>query len=632
MIEKAPDLRRFDMMRVLPFARHLYAKGGRRGVVALWLQMLGTLTEGVSILILIPVLSAVSRLEDGLIITMPTSDLISWIGLSGAQFSLATVLIAFVALISLAAAFNRYQLVLMADMLIGVMNETRLDLMRAVADARWEYIADRRQADLTHMLVGDVDRVHIAATSLLNIVRSLIALAIYTVASFLISVPMSLCAAALGLLVTILLRPVRRGADRLGRKITGHRQEQYRTLADFLGGLAVARSLNVEQQSVDRLSTAMGQLRSDSYAFLRLSTLGTAAFQILSAGALALFVYVALVYLATPLPELVVLMFIFMRIAPRVMAVERLTQQLLQNLSAFDVFQENLHDLRQHAEPHPVEGSAADLPELTRDLQCEDISYRYSKEDERAALDAVTLCLPAGTATAVIGPSGSGKSTLSAILIGLVAPDKGRLVVDGYQIGSGDLRAWRGQVGFVPQETFLIHDTIAANLRLALPDADDDALWRALELAQAHTFVKALPQQLDTVVGDRGTRLSGGERQRIALARALLRQPRLLVLDEATSALDPDNQALIAKAILNLKQRMTIVTIAHRPSMISFADNVVALEAGRLVESGSYAELAGRPDSRLAAMLRSEGIESQQSRLEPIVTPSAPKISDLWPE
>ena len=146
----------------------------------------------------------------------------------------------------------------------------------------------------------------------------------------------------------------------------------------------------------------------------------------------------------------------------------------------------------------------------------------------------------------------------------MVEPEYGHLIVDGEVLRSDQLRAWRDQVAFVPQDTFLMHDTVAENLRLAVPDASDTALWTALELAQAKSFVEALPAGLDTVVGDRGAALSGGEGQRIALAFALLRQPRLLVLDEATSALDAENQALIARAISRLKQSITIVTIAHR--------------------------------------------------------------------
>ncbi|TIP41388.1 MAG: ABC transporter ATP-binding protein, partial [Mesorhizobium sp.] len=148
-----------------------------------------------------------------------------------------------------------------------------------------------------------------------------------------------------------------------------------------------------------------------------------------------------------------------------------------------------------------------------------------------------------------------------------------------------------------------------ANLRLAAPEASDEELWAALRSAHAADFVERLVSRLETVVGDRGVRLSGGERQRIALARALLRKPSLLILDEATSALDWQNQSLIAQSIESLRGRMTILTIAHRPSMIAFADWVVAIENGRIVEVGRYRRLKAKTGSRLAKMLSGEQAE-----------------------
>jgi ATP-binding cassette subfamily C protein len=151
-----------------------------------------------------------------------------------------------------------------------------------------------------------------------------------------------------------------------------------------------------------------------------------------------------------------------------------------------------------------------------------------------------------------------------------------------------------------------LHDTIAANLRLASPAASDKQIWEALRLANADGFVERLPEALGTVVGDRGLRLSGGERQRLSLARALMRRPQLLILDEATSALDWEHQSMIARSIEGLRGSMTIITIAHRLSMIAFADRVVALEGGAVVEAGDYATLIGATGSRLSQMAAGE--------------------------
>uniref|UniRef100_UPI00359394E3 ATP-binding cassette domain-containing protein n=1 Tax=Blastomonas sp. TaxID=1909299 RepID=UPI00359394E3 len=183
----------------------------------------------------------------------------------------------------------------------------------------------------------------------------------------------------------------------------------------------------------------------------------------------------------------------------------------------------------------------------------------------------------------------------------------GTILLDGIELTAENRRLWRDSISYVSQDSFLIHDTLAANLAFGRSDINEEDMWAALRTASADGFVSALERGLQTVVGDRGLRLSGGERQRITLARALLRKPQLLILDEATSALDWENQAIIAKAINDLRGEVTVVTIAHRPSLISFADWVVALRDGKVVETGSYAQIAGSPESYLANVISSEG-------------------------
>jgi ATP-binding cassette subfamily C protein len=210
----------------------------------------------------------------------------------------------------------------------------------------------------------------------------------------------------------------------------------------------------------------------------------------------------------------------------------------------------------------------------------------------------------------LIGNSGSGKTTTVDLLIGFYQPQVGRILIDGKDLRELDLRAWRRFVGYVPQETFLFHDTVRANMLWACPDASDADILDAFRQAAADQFVAALPLGLETVLGDRGMRLSGGERQRLALARALLRRPALLVLDEATSALDSDNERLVLQSIQALRGRVAIVIITHRLSTIRGADRVHVLDEGRLVESGGWESLMADPGSRLAALCQAQEIES----------------------
>jgi ATP-binding cassette subfamily C protein len=197
-------------------------------------------------------------------------------------------------------------------------------------------------------------------------------------------------------------------------------------------------------------------------------------------------------------------------------------------------------------------------------------------------------------------------------VMGLIGPKAGRIVVDGRVLDESWMRGWREGIGYVAQETVLFHDTVLANLRWAHPEATEAEVWEALRAAAAEEFVRALPEGLETVLGDRGVRLSGGERQRLALARALLRRPALLILDEATSALDPENERRIRAAIAALHGRVTILLITHRLSSVRDADAIHVMEAGRLVESGDWASLLARPAGRFRELWRVQEAEGPE--------------------
>ena len=207
------------------------------------------------------------------------------------------------------------------------------------------------------------------------------------------------------------------------------------------------------------------------------------------------------------------------------------------------------------------------------------------------AVDGLSLDLKRGETLGLVGESGAGKSTLADVLMGLIAPDSGTLCVDGSEITGPARMRWRASVAYVPQDAFLFHDSIRRNLLWAKPDASDDELHQALTRAAAD-FVLQLPKGLDTMVGDGGVLLSGGERQRIALARALLKRPALLILDEATSALDRGNETRIRQAIENLHGDLTVVIIGHRLATLEHADQVVVLAQGRVKAQGQWQDVA----------------------------------------
>jgi ATP-binding cassette subfamily B protein len=247
---------------------------------------------------------------------------------------------------------------------------------------------------------------------------------------------------------------------------------------------------------------------------------------------------------------------------------------------------------------HPV---PLDPARVRGDVALEGVSFTYP-DGHRPALSDVDLTVPAGSTLALVGETGSGKSTLASLVARLADPTAGRVTVDGVDLRDLSLATLSRVVGVVAQETYLLHTTVRENLRHARPDATDTELEDAARRAQVHDVIAALPDGYDTVVGARGHRFSGGEKQRLAIARTLLRDPRVLVLDEATSALDTGTERAVQAALDEASRGRTTITIAHRLSTVRHADRIAVLDAGRVVESGTHDELVAR-GGRYAALV-----------------------------
>lgn len=300
-------------------------------------------------------------------------------------------------------------------------------------------------------------------------------------------------------------------------------------------------------------------------------------------------------------------------LATFVLALQRLNLRLMRIAQNANQLAENLHRIELLNDLLSPEGKTfrrrggQPFASLRHEIRFEGVTLRYPGRS-RASLIDISFQLPRNGTVALVGSSGAGKSTLVDLLVGLIDPSVGRILVDGQDLQGLDLDSWQRRLGVVSQEVLLVHDTIAANIVFGLGnDVSQAAIHRAAAAASADDFIEALPDGYNTVIGEQGHRLSGGQRQRLSLARAMLREPEILILDEATSALDSHTEAQVHQAIEAFRSGRTVLAVAHRLSSIRDADQILVIDAGQITERGSHGELLAQGGAYAALWRRQQG-------------------------
>jgi ATP-binding cassette subfamily C protein len=521
----------------------------------------------------------------------------------GVRPTVPVVLLLYVAVVGVQALLQRTTSVRSVLLYQGFVRSLRRRIYAAIVHARWTFFARQRSADATHALTQEVERVGGVASALVGFVSRVIQTTILLALAVFVSPWATVVAVASGLALSLLMARATAAGRAKGEEVSQAYQSLFATIGEHLAGMRVSKSHATEAAHLERFAERTERTAGSMAAVARHQATTSVYLQVGSAVILGAVFWFALEVLALPLAGILLLLYVFARLVPQVTGLQRQVVGIVQQLPAFERIEDLIARYEASAE---VAGGPAPLP-LRRALRVEGVSFRYDDAPATPPLAGVSLTLRAGTTTAIVGPSGAGKSTLADVLVGLVPPTEGRVVVDDVPLEGPNVASWRRSIGYVHQDTFLFHDTIRENLRLVRQDADDAAIRAALSAAAAD-FVHALPLGLDTVVGDRGVRLSGGERQRIALARALLRQPALLVLDEATSSLDAESEAAIQEALDRMSGQRTVVVIAHRLATVRHADAIYVLEAGRVVQSGTWDALIAQRGGRFRALCEAQGL------------------------
>jgi ATP-binding cassette subfamily C protein len=590
----------------LAYVRTLVRRLPGRTALALALMLATGLMEGIGLLVLVPMLQLIGLdVQQGSVGQVARLVARAFAAL-GVPQSLLAVLAAYFLIIATNAAVQRRHAMASAVLQQRFAAGLRQDLYRAITGASWLLLIRLRASELTHALTGQVDRVSVGTHALLRLLSDGLLATVYLSLTLYVSPAITGLVLGAGALLMLLLRPAARSASRLGRETGRLGGEVYGAILEHLGGLKTARSYGAEPRNVRLFDALCAEAAATHVRTIGSQALVRRRFDVGGVLILGVTLYVAIEVLAAPTASILFLLFAFARIMPRVSGFQQHYQQCLNMLPEFEAIETLQARLLAHAEP----GAAAARPLAFREtLRLEDVWFAYEGRLAQPALQGVDLVIPAGRTTAIVGPSGAGKTTLADVILALIRPDRGRLLVDGEPLVPETVAAWRAQIGYVAQETFLFHDSVRANLLWARPDATERDLRAALETAAAAGFVDRLPQGLDTVLGDRGVRLSGGERQRLALARALLRQPTLLILDEATSHLDSENERRVQDAIDRLQGHLTILVITHRLSTIRMADVIHVLEHGRIVEAGDWDALVNHDKGRFRALCQAQGLE-----------------------
>ena len=474
-------------------------------------------------------------------------------------------------------------LVLLAKRQVGytvarVATELRLEMLKALLVSRWEYFLKQPLGSLANSMATEAGRASKAYMSGVIMVADFIQAIIFGIVAFLISWKVTLISLAAGLIVFYVLRRFIRKARRAGIRQTDVLKSLLALLTDTLQSIKPLKAMAREDVSdlllkkkTNRLNKAL-QKQVLNKEFLK------AYQEQLLMIILAVALYMMLEYLRMPVAEIIILIMLISRLLKQFNNVQTRYQEMVIFESAYWSMKDAIETMQREREV--PSGSAA--PELNHAIRIENVDFAY---DNQPVLQNLSLYFKAGEITSIVGPSGSGKTTIVDLVTGLLKPQKGEVWIDDQPLSRLDQKRWRRMIGYVPQETLLLHDTIMNNVTLGDTGLREEDVQSALHAAGILEFVESLPMGMHTIVGERGSKLSGGQRQRIAIARAIVHKPRLLILDEATSALDPQSEDAICETLRQLRGQLTILAISHQQAVNKIADRSYCVENGKIVSA-----------------------------------------------
>ncbi|MCU7959805.1 MAG: ABC transporter ATP-binding protein/permease [gamma proteobacterium symbiont of Bathyaustriella thionipta] len=457
-----------------------------------------------------------------------------------------------------------------------VATDLRLELLRSILRSRWEYFLHKPIGALSNALATEAKRSADAYVSGTTVVTFIIHTMIYAGLAFAISWKATLIGLLAGTVIAALLHFLVRMSRRAGKKQTRLSTSLMSRLTDTLQSVKPIKSMAREHLADSVLIIETSRLNKALKKGVFSEAVMNAAREAFFAIFLLSGIYVAWVQMDMPLATVTMLAVVLGKILSQMGKVQKQYQKMVVGESAFWSLKGAIEEAQQ-AEEKLDGGKEVVFKEA---IHLRDVRFSYGKEP---IFDGLDMEIPAGQVTTLIGPSGAGKTTIIDLVIRLLQADSGEILIDDVPLSEADIKSWRRMIGYVPQETLLLHDTILHNVTLGAPELSvAEAEW-ALKAAGAWGFVNSLEEGIYSGVGERGGKLSGGQRQRIIIARALIHHPKLLILDEATSALDAASRAQIRSTIEELRGEFTILAISHQDELMEVADRIYELRDGKAV-------------------------------------------------
>lgn len=573
----------------------LYRNFRRRMAFVVFLGFVSSFLEGFGVALLVPL---IAFLLNGHGVPMGTvGKFISSIPLGsmgGWSFKVMGAVVVVLFLAKGAVLF--WAGVFRANTLTNYSRTMRERLYRQMLRSSFSYLRSQKIGSFDHVLISDLKMSATLLQSSTEVVRSAANLCSYAAIAFILSPPIAGVTLLGGALFLAAWNPVFVRLRKYMRRLMRIRSEMAHAISETLIGIKTIKALGVEEPSLERVQmyfneTEDTERKKDLVRLAsKLSVEPVALFFIISVFAVSYF------YLSFDITTFIPIVYLIQQMFLRVGKIQTSLHVVDDSIAHAEKVAAMIVETDLNKEPR---GGTRPFS-LEKELSLSHIGFSYRGEP---IFSDLSFSVRRGEFVGIIGPTGSGKTTMVDLLLRLMEPSSGRVLLDGVDASQFRIADWRKKIMYVPQESFLLNATVADNVRFLEKHIADTAVTDALARAELGGLVARLPKGVDTPVGERGAELSGGERQRIAIARALARNPAVLIFDEATSALDFETEASVKSVIDGLKGKVTIIVIAHRISTVLGADRVIALENGRIVEEGSPAKLQANPDSYLSRML-----------------------------